>query len=337
MAKKKTEIKQKQKQTINITIGDKAVKRKRGRPRKAKSAKGSGIVSGGFVAPIINYPPAYTPPSIPQQPQAVNLIPKAPVGVPPAKQPRGYAVFPEGETADPLGLTATNPVELKLEKEEPNKPIKERPISAFSTFDKRLAAASQAAKFEILKQKKIKAENTLGGRDTNLGDAYEPDFFQESLARIAQSQRTGSASFLEDIEAVFGQGATLVPEAPAEASLVTQAEIFSKPVLPPIKKSSGIWTPPGVNIERTPRRRRPEGIRPPDFPPPETGRLKADGTPDKRFKRRSQRPVEPLEPPPEEEGIRFLGSSREPAEEPPSLERQRPEAVTAVEATFLSA
>jgi len=90
---KKTQIKQKQKQTVNINIGNRAVKRRR--PRKAKS-KGTYI----FPTPIINYPPNYVNPAVVQplqQPQ-VPLVPR------PVPTPRGYAVYPESETALHVGL-----------------------------------------------------------------------------------------------------------------------------------------------------------------------------------------------------------------------------------------
>jgi len=324
MAKKKSEIKQNQKQTINITIGDRAVKRKRrGRPRK-RQPTGGFAVQHTFTAPIINYPPNYVNPAVVQplqQPEAVSLVPKAPAGPAPAKQPRLYSTsfsrgtltdFPEGETAPALGLDPTKPVKLKVEKEE-----KQRPISAFSTFDRRLAEASQRAKAEKLsarlfrKSLKSQPDNTLGGRDTNLGDAVELD--------------------------------------------TPPSRVFNtRTKLPPIGQplAQGVWVPPGEAKPRTPqpRRRRPEGLRPPDYPPPSelspaiAVRLKKDGTPDKRYLKKAQReeegPVEPFGPPPEEaqlvppsgQGLRYLGSSRAPAEAPPpSIERQREQAITAEE------
>ncbi len=313
MAKKKTEIKQNQKQTINITIGDRAVKRKRrGRPRK-RQATGGGVQQV-FTAPIINYPPNYVNPAVVQpiqQPQNATLVPKAPAGAPPAKQPRtALTAFPADETAPALGLDSSKPVKLTAEKEE-----KQRPISAFSTFDRRLARASQEAKLsqfnpsKLFRKSKKEFQATgdiaLVGRDTNPGDMYEPG---------------------------------------VSPNLVFNA----RTVLPPIGVAQGVWVPPG---EAKPRRRRPEGLRPPDFPPPSEPtvavRLKKDGTPDKRYLKKAQReaeePVEPQSEPPEEaplvplsgEGIRFTGSSRQPAPAPPSLERQRPQGITPAEQTIL--
>lgn len=306
MAKKKSEIKQNQKQTINITIGDKAIKRRRGRPRKrqAKSKESGFVVQHTFTAPIINYPPSYVNPAVVQpiqQPQSATLVPKPPVGAPP-KQARA-TVFPEGETAPLLGLSATNPNELKLEKGEP--------ASKITPFSTRLAEASQQAKLEQfsppkpLKKSKAKpqptAENALGGRDTNKGDAYEPD-----------------------------TGLTLAA---------------AQPSLPPIGQRVTEWIPPGRGA-RSRRSRPEGIRPPDFSPPPIAVRLNKDGSPDKRSKgyrqaiiqagQASQEAVEPLAPPPDE-GIRFLGSSRPTEASPPSIERQRGEGITQSEATFLSA
>jgi len=345
MAKTKTENKQISKQNVNVYIGEKAVKRRRGKPRKRR-AKGSGfVVQNTFTSPIINYPPTYVNPAVVQpvqQPQLSTLIPKVPAGAPPATQPRLGLVsratltdFPEGETAPTLGLDPTKRVKVKVEEEE-----KPRPVSAFSAFDRRLVRESQEAKLATyrtptrLKKSKPKpqptAENALGGRDTNLGDAVEID-------------------------------------TPA-------SRVFNpRTVLPPIRQpvfAEGVWIPPGPNIVREktpPRSRKPKGIKPPDFPPPDfpppdfpppselspaiAVRLKKDGTPDKRYLKKAERqaleqgPVEPLFPPPEEafvssapspEGIRFLGSTRRPTSAPPTIERQREQAIPPTEqANFL--
>lgn len=328
MAKKKPENKQIQvsKQNINITIGDKAVKRKRRRrPRKQqeKTAKGS-ILFGGFTTPIINYPPTYVNPAVVQpiqQQQAVSLVPKVPAGPPPTKQPRGYAVFPEGETAPLLGL-GTDPLKLDLGKNEPVKKVE--------PFSRRLAVAAQEAKLETYKAPKplkkskeeyhAKAENSLGGIDINLGDAYEPEY-GGLVRRAGETIDPLTASLRQTTEKqAYGSWKNLYQE-----GLTTG----QKPRLPPI------------------------GIRAPDYPPPLSGvpeeeyissrrgrkkgsknRPKGAG---KEFPSRSQEfPVEPFGPPPEE-GITFLGSSTAPAAAPPTLERQRGEGITPAEATFLSA
>jgi len=166
MAKKKSEIKQKQKQTVNITIGDRVVKRRRGRPRKAapKSAKGSGLVSGGFVAPIINYPPAYTPPSVLQplqQPQQFRAPAPIPARVAAAAAPLEYA-----ETL--TGAPTTDPTRLKL-------PISESAIPIPSA--KKLVEEPEAPlqTFRVRRKKKApEYDNQPEGNDGNLGDAFEP-------------------------------------------------------------------------------------------------------------------------------------------------------------------
>ena len=81
MAKTKTENKQISKQNVNVYIGEKAVKRRRGKPRKrrAKIPKESGfVVQHTFTAPIINYPPTYVNPAVVQpiqQPESASLVP----------------------------------------------------------------------------------------------------------------------------------------------------------------------------------------------------------------------------------------------------------------------
>jgi hypothetical protein len=330
MAKKKPENKQIQvsKQNINITIGDKVVKRKRrGRPRKqqAKTAKGS-IISGGFTTPIINYPPTYVNPAVVQpvqQPQSNTLVPKVPAGVPPTKQPRGYAVFPEGETAPLLGL-GTDPLKLDLGKNEPVKNVE--------PFSRRLAVAAQEAKLEQYKAPKplkkskeefhAKAENSLGGIDTNIGDAYEPEY-GGLVRRAGEPIDPLTASLRETTEKqAYGSWKALYQEG------LTTGQQRRQP-LPPINIRPPDYPPPlsGLPEEEyiSSRRGRPKGSK---------NRPKGAG---KEFPSRSQElPVEPFGSPPEE-GIRFLGSSTAPAEAPPSLERQRGEGITPIEATFLSA
>jgi hypothetical protein len=177
MAKKKSEIKQKQKQTINITIGDRVVKRRRGRPRKAapKSAKGSGLVSGGFVAPIINYPPSYTSPSVLQplqQPQQFRAPAQVPARVAAAAAPLEYA-----ETL--TGAPTTDPTRLKLPISDPAVPIP----SAKKLFEEEPEAPFQTIKVRRKKKAPV-FDNQPEGNDVNLGDAFEqrvdiPAVFQQ--------------------------------------------------------------------------------------------------------------------------------------------------------------
>ena len=320
MAKKKSEIKQISKQNVNVYIGEKAVKRRRGKPRKRK---GSGfVVQHTFTAPIINYPPNYVNPAVVQpiqQQQAASLVPKVPVGPPPTKQPRGYAVFPEGETAPLLGL-GTDPLKLDLGKNEPVKKVE--PLS------RRLAVAAQEAKLEQykipkpLKESKVKpqptAENALGGIDTNLGSAYEPEY-GGLVRRAGETIDPLTASLRQTTEKqAYGSWKNLYQE-----GLTTG----QKPRLPPIGIHAPDYPPPlsGVAEEEyiSSRRGRKKGSK---------NRPKGAG---KEFPSRSQE--FPVEPPPLEEGITFLGSSTAPAAAPPSLERQRGEGITAAEATFLSA
>jgi hypothetical protein len=345
MAKKKSEIKQNQKQSINITIGDRVVKRKRRRPRKSagKSAKGSGFfVQHTFTAPIINYPPTYVNPAVVQpiqQPEPVTLVPRAPAGKPPAKQPR-TAVFNEGETAPALGVSAVNPNELKFEQAEPSQPI--------SAFSRRLAVASQQAKLEQftppkpLGKSKAKpqptAENALGGRDENLGDQFEPN----------TGGSTGFGFKYGDPPAGFAYDDRGILQPSEDQSKVNRGvaetlNYFLRPVLPPIRAQTiqeAIAEPfiaGAVNIarEKKPRKqRKPKGIQPPNFPPPEEaspkrGSRKSQGnTPQER--QSTLEAVEPLDEPPEE-GIRFLGSTPAPAPEPPSIQRQREQAIPPAE------
>ena len=335
MAKKKSEIKQISKQNVNVYIGEKAVKRRRGKPRKRQPKESGFFVQHTFTAPIINYPPNYINPATVQpiqQQQAVSLVPKPPVGVPPAKQPRA-TVFPEGETAPALGLSATNPNELKLEKENPAPKI--------SAFSRRLAVATQEAKLATysapkpLKESKIKpqptAENALGGRDTNLGDAYEPEFYNDpkfGLAYNLEGELEESSS-----PRVRQRG-------------ITEALRFAqRPVLPPIRAEAiqEVFAEPflagAVNIAREktpPRSRKPKGIKPPDVPPPEgTSPKRGRGRPRNVPQQFEQGPVEPPFPPPEEappvQGISFLGSTRRSASAPPPIERQREQAIPPTE------
>jgi hypothetical protein len=300
---KKSENKQIQlsKQNINITIGDKAVKRKR-RRRKQSTAKGRSdvIFQPAFTTPVINYPPNYNPAAVQplQQQQSTSLVPKVPAGVPPAKQPRGYAAFPEGETAPLLGL-GTDPVKFEFGKNEPVQ----------GEFSKRLKEASK------------KEDNVIGGKDTNLGDQYEPDYGGfvrkpgESIDPLTSRLGQGIA------RQAYGSWKSLY-----EKGLTTGQQ--RRQPLPPINIRPPDYPPPlsGLPEEEyiSSRRGRPKGSK---------NRPKGAG---KEFPSRSQEfPVEPLGEPPEE-GIRFLGSSTAPAEAPPSLERQRGEGITPIEATFLS-
>ena len=95
---KKTQIKQKQKQSVTINIGNRAVKRRKPRKRQPKST----II---FPTSIINYPPNYVNPAVvqPLQQPEVPLVPRASV------PSRRYAVYAEGETASHLNLSF-NPV-----------------------------------------------------------------------------------------------------------------------------------------------------------------------------------------------------------------------------------
>jgi len=358
MAKKKTEIKQisKQKQTINITIGDKVGKKKRrGRPRKIapKSAKGSGIVSGGFVAPIINYPPNYTNPAIVQplqQQQAVSLVPKPPVGAPP-KQPR-INVFNEGETAPALGVSAVNPNELKLEKGEPLNQIPSAERLTSKAEEIRLA---RLQKFEGLKSSEARptfadtAENALGGLDKNLGSAIEPGynpsdtFYAEEPPSPEASTLSGYSLTSRDLSAYKKQ---FVPE---------YSKVSQQLPLPPIPlPSSGLSsaTYPEFlfqeGLESAPvggkkKKKLKLQFQPPTYPPPSEyvpateaelfpGTLAQEGpyisSGRGRKKGTKNKP---------KEGISFLGSSRSQESAPPSLERQRAEAITPAESQFLSA
>lgn len=154
MAKKKSEIKQLSNQQVIVNIG-KAVRRRRARPRKRASAsKGSSVLQGGFVAPIINHPPNYVNPAVVQplqQPQSF-LVPK-PVAV------RAPTVFNEGENI--LGLPTTDPTKLKL-------PLGEASVKVPSFVE----PAPKTVK--VSKKKQKPGENELGGLDANLGPAYEP-------------------------------------------------------------------------------------------------------------------------------------------------------------------
>ena len=355
MAKTKTDNKQISKQNVNVYIGEKAVKRRRGKPRKRR-AKGSGfVVQNTFTSPIINYPPNYVNPAVVQpvqQPQLSTLIPKVPAGAPPATQPRLGLVsratltdFPEGETAPTLGLDPTKRVKVKVEEEE-----KPRPVSAFSAFDRRLARESQEAKLASyraptpLKKSKAKpqptAENALGGRDTNNGDQYEPDV---GISEFGDEPRFGLAYNLEG---------ELSPSASPRVRQrgITEALRFAqRPVLPPIfaQPVEQVIAEPfvagSVNIarEKTPprsRSRKPKGIKPPDVPPPEgtsPSPKRGRGRPRNVPQQFEQGPVEPPFPPPEEappvQGISFLGSTRRPTSAPPTIERQREQAIPPTE------
>ncbi len=154
---KKSEIKQITQQKVIVNIG-KAVRRRRARPRKrASAAKGSSVLQGGFVAPIINYPPNYVNPAVVQplqQPQSF-LVPK-PVA---ARTARAPTVFNEGENI--LGLPTTDPTKLKL-------PLGEASVEVPSFVE----PAPKTVK--VSKKKQNPGENELDGLDANLGPAYEP-------------------------------------------------------------------------------------------------------------------------------------------------------------------
>ena len=175
MAKKNSEIKQISKQSINILIGDKSARRKRGRPRKRaeKTPKASGLV-GGFVAPIINFPPNYTNPAAvqPLQQSQSFLVPK------PVAARAAPAVFNEGENL--LGLQTSDPTRLQIPTSDPAVPV---PIS--SRFTEKQEAALEAFTVRKPKQRVSFAENALGGGDLNLGSAFEPDL---NTARVLREE-----------------------------------------------------------------------------------------------------------------------------------------------------
>ena len=164
MAQKKSEIKQISKQNVTINFG-KAIRRKGGRRKRAQKPKGSSLV-GGFVAPIINFPPNYVNPSAVQplqQPQALLVPQRQPVAAPPP------AVFNEGENL--LGLPATNPTQMNIPAAEPLVPVPPFQVDQPEIFQ------PEAMITELMTTapgETKEPENTINGRDTNLGEAYEP-------------------------------------------------------------------------------------------------------------------------------------------------------------------
>ena len=167
MARKKSEMKQISKQSVYINIGDKlAPKKKRAarkRPaRSARSAKGSGLI-GGFVAPIINYPPNYVNPSVLQPLQQTESL-----RVPAAAAAPAPAVFNEGENL--LGLPVNDPTRLNVQQADPA-----IPIAPFVAEQPETTPFEPPKPAKERRKKEKEQENTLGGLDTNLGAAFEPN------------------------------------------------------------------------------------------------------------------------------------------------------------------
>lgn len=185
---KKPEIKQKQRQSVTINIGDKAVKRRRGRPRKKAQAPKQAMLTSSFTTPIINYPPSQVP-NIPSQfvnPKTTSIIPQIPVGPPPVKQPRGYAVFPESETAPLLGLNE-KPVKLTVEqpKPQPQIPVLEPSIGRLVPPPPEVKVQDQPTQVALKpNESAFQPENLVGGIDSNLGMQFEPAV--EPLATIQE-------------------------------------------------------------------------------------------------------------------------------------------------------
>jgi hypothetical protein len=337
MAIKKGNVKQIAKQSVNIVIGDKVLKRKRGkrRPRQTKAKGESQGLQGGFVTPIINYPPAYQPQAYQnpatvqsiQKSQAVSLVPQVPAGKP-VGQARAKLVLPEGETAIPLGIEPQNPLELRLQKTE----SESVPISS-----------------------RLKSSN-----------------LEESLSRVAEAERTGQAKLQRDIQTIFGISAAeegvlaeaapswLLPEETYVETIPLQkltdkspSEIYiRRPVrgssLPPISRTTSTSTVFGQAEEplfppaEERRRGRPKGsvnkpkppTEPPTGPPPEllyetpNRRPKGAG---KSSKKRGEASF-PVEPP---EEITFLGQPPPQRQEPTIERRRQPAGISAAEETFL--
>ena len=97
--------KQKQTQIVNINLGSKQKKKAKGKG-KAKKSKRESKTTPAFIPPsIINYPPMFVAPNQP------NWFTPPPV----SQSNKQYAVFPEGETAEAVGLSPSVPVPLRVE------------------------------------------------------------------------------------------------------------------------------------------------------------------------------------------------------------------------------
>ena len=155
----------KQRQSVNIHIGDKVHKRARKRARKRapkREPKREPNVHT-FTTPIINYPPNYVNPSVLQplqQPQIASFIPNR------ATLPK-RSVFPGSQTSSILTLDPSVPVPLVP---TPLPPITPIPSSEQLNIGRDVARHFSTERPEFHST----AENALGGIDSNLGDAFEP-------------------------------------------------------------------------------------------------------------------------------------------------------------------
>jgi hypothetical protein len=182
-------MKQISKQSVYINIGDKAAPKKKraARKRPARSAKGSGLI-GGFVAPIINYPPNYVNPSVLQPLQQTESL-RVPAAA--AARAPAPAVFNEGENL--LGLPVNDPTRLNVQQADPAVPV--APFVAEQPETTPFAPEPPKPAKERRKKDK-EPENTLGGLDTNLGSAFEPNLPRSVSLRSeelpgTQRRRTG--------------------------------------------------------------------------------------------------------------------------------------------------
>lgn len=170
----------KQRQSVNIHIGDKVHKRARKRAPKRETKRKPNVHT--FTTPIINYPPNYVNPSVVQtlqQPQIASFIPNR------ATLPQ-RSVFPGSQTASILTLDPSVPVPLTTTQLPPITPI---------PFSEQLNIAKDVARHFSTERSEFHAtaENALGGIDTNLGDAFEPNVRPEPprpRGRPARAPRT---------------------------------------------------------------------------------------------------------------------------------------------------
>jgi len=260
MAKRKSEIKQVSKQSVYINIGDKAAKKKRGRRRRqARSAKGSGLV-GGFVTPIINYPPNYVNPSVVQPLQQTESL-RVPAAA--AARAPAPAVFNEGENL--LGLPVNDPTRLNVQPPEPAVPV--APFVAEQPATTPFAPEPAVPARQRRKKAAKEPENTLGGLDTNLGAAFEPNF-REPLARTI-SLRSEDVSAAESKKKAgrprqyFSEDERRAARAERRAYKLAQgqaqAQVFEEPLSPREAYESSISfigeqkapeAPPGIERKR---------------------------------------------------------------------------------------
>jgi hypothetical protein len=316
MAIKKGNVKQIAKQSVNIVIGDKAIKRKRGkrRPRQTKAKGESQGLQGGFVTPIINYPPAYQyqNPAIVQtiqRPQTVSLVPAGQ----PVNQARAKLVLPEGETAGPLGIEPQNPVELRLPRNEDVQPPIIRQLKTPRELNPPWLLPEEGEVKQETYIETVPIPNPREGGPTEIyiqrpvrrpGSAPLPPIRNppQPFTTPEGTPKRGRPKGSKNKPKIIAQELTYVEGQPVTEQPTSSSELFFP------------YNPETRNVKS--RQRRPANIRPPTEAPPPFGTQE----------------VGPVEPP---EEITFLGQPAPQRQEPTIERRRQPAGISAAEETFL--